>query len=276
MLMTDLMLMRQTPVSMLRDWLTKNTETLRMSPERDIIVAARLEVPAIAQMDNGDIAYEIHQWAKTHSFLPVDPPGSPSYVAGSSGATPVRAGDPEIVDKLKCLLKTLQSVPTEIKWTGKDACAGISVSGLTASLAAGDVKFEAKAGWDKTVELKTTVSNMSFTAQIDPVNKTWNMTFTIGEEVPNLADVANVFQKGESAMRGVISNVGNINPRDVGKTVAQFKPYVDPIKDAVEAASQIAKQRPGNITFGVSLKSGSPNSPNDRGVTVTAVITIFF
>ena len=274
--MGDLMLMRQTPVSMLRDWLEKNTANLRMRQERDIILSARLEVPEISQMDNGDIAWEIHQWATTHSFLPQDVPGNPSYVAGSPGATPVRAGDPEIVDRLKSLLKTLQSVPTEIKWTGKDASAGITVSGLTASLGAGAVKFEAKAGWDKTLELKTSVSNMSFTAQIDPVSKTWNMTFTIGEEVPNLSDVTTVFQKGESAMRGVISNIGNIDPKDPSKTVSQFTPYVDPIKEAVKAASQIAKQRPGNVTFGVSLKSGSPDSSNDRGVTVTAVITIFF
>src|SRR6202043_554005 len=104
--MTDLMLMRQTPVSLLRDWLTKNTESLRMIPERDIILQARLAVPEISQMDNGDIAWEIHQWAKTHSFLPVDLPGVP--IPGSSGATPVRAGDPEIIDRLKSLLKTLQ------------------------------------------------------------------------------------------------------------------------------------------------------------------------
>ena len=272
--MGDLMLMRQTPVSMLRDWLEKNTDSLRMRQERDIILSARLEVPEIAQMDNGDVAWEIHQWAKTHSFLPQDlPAGSPTYVAGNSAATPVRAGDPEIIDQLKSLLKNF---PTDITWTGKDASAGITVSGLTASLAAGDVKFEAKAGWGKTLELKTSVSKMSFTAQIDPTEKTWSMTFVIGEEVPNLSDVTTVFQKGESAMRGVISNIGNIDPRDPSKTVTQFKPYVDPIKDAVEAASQIAKQRPGNVTFGVSLKSGSPDSPTDRGVTVAAVVTIFF
>jgi len=88
--MTDLMLMRQTPVSLLRDWLAKNGDSMRMMPERDIILEARLEVPAIAQMDNGDIAWEIHQWAKTHSLLPVDVPTTP----GSSASTPVRAGDP--------------------------------------------------------------------------------------------------------------------------------------------------------------------------------------
>ena len=266
--MGDLMLMRQTPVSQLRDWLAKNGEHMRMMPERDIILAARLEVPAISQMDNGDIAWEIHQWAKTHSLLPVDVPATP----GSSANTPVRAGDPEIIDKLKALLKSLKSVPTEIKWTGKDASAAISVSGVTATLG----PVEATAGWDRTLELKTTVSGMEFSAKINPVDKNWEMTFQIGEEVPNLSDVANIFTKGEGAMRGVISNADKVDLKDPSKTVAQFKQYVDPIKEAVDAASKIAKQRPGNISFGVGLKGPLPNSPNPGGVTITATITIFF
>ena len=273
----DLMLMRPTPVSLLRDWLAKNTENLRMIPERDIIRSARLGVPEISQMDNGDVAWEIHQWAKTHSFLPVDLPGTPTYVPGSQGATPVRAGDPEIIDRLKALLKTLQSIPTEIKWTGKEASAAISVSGLTATLGAGgNAKLEASAGWDRTLELKTSVSGMDFSAKIDPANKNWEMTFTIGNEVPNLSDVANVFQKGESALRGVVTNAGKVDLSNPSKTVQQFKPFVDPIKEAVDAASKIAKQRPGDISFGVSLKGPLANSPNVGGVTITAVITIVF
>ncbi len=273
----DLMLMRPTAVSLLQDWLSKNTDSLRLIPERDIILQARLALPGISQMDNGDIAWEIHQWAKTHSFLPVDLPGSPSFVVpGSSGATPVRAGDPEIVDRLKTMLKTLQSVPTEIKWTGQDASAAVSVSGLTATLGAGNEKLQASAGWDRTVELKTSASGMTFSAKIDPVNKNWNMTFTIGNQVPNLSDVASVFEQGEGALRGVVSNADKVNLSNPSQTVQQFKPYIDPIKGAVDAASKIAAQRPGAISFGVSLKGGSPAASATGGFTATALFTIVF
>jgi hypothetical protein len=102
------------------------------------------------------------------------------------------------------------------------------------------------------------------------------MTFTIGNEVPNLSDVANIFTKGEGALRGVITNADKVDLKNPSKTIAQFKPYVDPIKDAVDAASKIAKLRPGDISFGVSLKGPLPNSPSQGGVTVTAQITIFF
>ena len=272
--MGDLMLMRQTPVSMLRDWLEKNTVGLRMWPERDIIRQARVEVPEISQMDNGDIAWEIHQWAKTHSFLPVDlPSGSSTCVTGNSGATPVRAGDPEILDKLKAFL----SIPTQIEWKGKDASAAITITGLKAALG----PVEATAGWTGAVELKASVSGMEFSGKIDPSDKNWEMSFTIGDDVPNLSDVGSVFQNGESALRGVLSNAGKVDLNNMSKTKQLFQPYVDPIKDAVEAASKIAKQRPGSISFGVSLKgplsnSSSAGSPTPGGVSVSGVFTIVF
>lgn len=273
----DLMLMRSTPVSVLRDWLLKNTASLRLMPERDIILQARLALPPIANMDNGDIAWEIHKWAETHSFLPVNYTGTFSFVVPSSpGAAPVRAGDPEILDRLKAILKTLQSIPTEIKWVGDGASAGISVSGLTATLGKGNEKLQASGGWDRTLELKTSMSGMAFSAKIDPVNKNWSMTFTIGRQAPNLSDVANVFQKGEGALRGVISNTDKIDFSNPGKTVQQFTPYVTPIKAAVSAASSIAAQRPGDISFGVSLKGGSQTAPAAGGFTATALFTVVF
>jgi hypothetical protein len=276
-LMTDLMLMRQTPVSLLRDWLAENTNKgLRMRTERDIILQARLEIPAIARMDNGDIAWEIHQWAEKNSFLPVNWVGTPGAVPpGSAGATPVRAGDPEILDNLKALMKTLQSI-SNIKWVGDGVTAGISVSGLTADFGKGSDKLTATVGWDRTLELKTCVSGMTFSGKIDPVSKTWDMEFTIGKQAPNLADVANVFQQGESALRGVLSSTNKIDFTNPSKTVSQFSPYIAPIKAAVDAASKIAAQRPGSISFGVSLKGGPPTSTSPGGVTATALFTVVF
>jgi len=274
--MGDLMLMRVTPTQVLRDWLLKNTDSLRLQPERDIILGARLELGTqIAGMDNGDIAWEIHEWAKTHSFLPTARDGVPSFVVPSSdGATPMRAGDSEALDKLKSLLKTLGAVPTELKWEGDGTSAAISASGLTAAFNQG--KTEVGVGWDRTVEFKTDASGMTFSAQIDPQNKNWSMSLMIGRQAPNLADVANVFKQGEGAVRGVLSNMDKIDLRDPGKTKSQFTPYLNPIKDAVDAAGKIAAQRPGDISFGVSLKGGLPGAQGGGGVTATALFTVVF
>ena len=275
----DLMLMRVTPTQVLRDWLLKNTDSLRMRPERDIILMARLELGTqISEMDNGDIAWEIHKWAETHSFLPVNWQGTPgSAVPANAGAAPVRAGDPEILDRLKALMKTLGSVPTELKWVGDGASAGISFTGAAVTAGKGDAKAQVTAGWDRTLELKTDISGMTFAAKIDPVNDNWTMTFTIGRQSPNLSDVANVFQQGESAVRGVLSNANKVDFSNPVKTVQQFTPYLTPIKAAIDAAGKIAAQRPGDISFGVSLKGGLPGAPaGSGGVTGMALFTVVF
>jgi hypothetical protein len=276
--MGDLMLMRVTPAQVLQDWLLKNTDSLRMSPERDIILMARVELGSqISEMDNGDIAWEIHKWAETHSLLPVNWQGTPGFlVVGNAGSAPVRAGDPEILDDLKAILKTLGMIPTELKWVGDGASAGISLSGLTATVGGSGAKAQLTAGWDRTLEMKTDVSGMTFSAKIDPVNQNWNMTFTIGRQAPNLSDVANVFEQGEGAIEGVLSSADKVDFKDPSKTVQVFTPYVTPIKNAVDAASKIAKQRPGDISFGVSLKGGFPGAPGASGVTATGVFTVVF
>jgi hypothetical protein len=275
----DLLLMRVTPTQVLRDWLLKNTDSLRLRPERDIILMARLELASqISEMDNGDIAWEIHKWAETHSLLPVNWQGTPGFlVPGNPGAAPVRAGDPEILDRLKALLKTLGSIPTELKWVGDGASAGISFSGLTVTSGKGNAKAQLTAGWDRTLELKTDVSGMTFSAKIDPVNQNWNMTFTIGRQAPNLSNVADVFQQGESAIRGVLSNANKVDFSNPGKTAQLFTPYVTPIKAAIDAAGKIAAQRPGDISFGVSLKGGLPGAQAaSGGVTGMALFTVVF
>lgn len=275
----DLLLMRVTPTQVLRDWLLKNTDSLRLRPERDIILMARLELASqISEMDNGDIAWEIHKWAETHSLLPVNWQGTPGFlVPGNPGAAPVRAGDPEILDRLKALLKTLGSIPTELKWVGDGASAGISFSGLTVTSGKGNAKAQLTAGWDRTLELKTDISGMTFSAKIDPVHENWNMTFTIGRQAPNLSNVADVFQQGESAIRGVLSNANKVDFSNPGKTAQLVTPYVTPIKAAIDAAGKIAAQRPGDISFGVSLKGGLPGAPAaSGGVTGMALFTVVF
>lgn len=275
----DLMLMRVSPVQLLQDWLTKNTDQLRLRPERDIILLARLELaPQISEMDNGDIAWEIHKWAETHSLLPVNWQGTPGFlVPANPGAAPVRAGDPEILDRLKALLKTLGSIPTDLKWVGDGGSAGISFSGASITSGKGNEKATITAGWDRTLELKTDISGMTFSAKIDPVNENWTMTFTIGRQSPNLSDVANVFQQGEGAVQGVLANADKVDFSNPGKTVQQFTPYLTPIKQAVDAAGKIAAQRPGDISFGVSLKGGLPGAPATAGgVTATALFTVVF
>ncbi len=250
------------PTTKLLDWLEKNTASLRVLPEDQIILKARAALgPDIAVLNNGDIAAQIRSWAKSHNFL----------LPGGSAGAPARAGDPEIIARLK---KFFGPIPTEIKWVGNQGSAAITMSGLTATLDQGKTKYAISQGWDGTVQFKTQTSGMTFTASMGPKN--WNLTFTIGRLAPNISDLENVFKKGEGALRGVLSNIDKIDFRDPGKTKQEFAPYLDPIKGAIDAASKTAAQRPGDISVGAWLQGGVPGAPDAGGLSGGLRLTVVF
>src|SRR5258708_25762035 len=73
------------PTAKFVDWLEANTASLRMLSEDQIIQRARAALgPDLARLNNGDLAAQIAQWAKSHGFV----------VAGSGGAPPRRRAHP--------------------------------------------------------------------------------------------------------------------------------------------------------------------------------------
>jgi len=278
---------RTTPAQEVQNWLEKNSESLKLTPESDIILSARLALGCkIGDMTNGEIAAEIYTWAKAHVYLmPLSMRTySPTNAAASwLAAKPVVSGDRSTLDAVLSHIKT----KAEVTWD--DGSASITASGLTVDLTSdqieGKVGFDGvsftknktaqmKVGWDGTMQFRTDSSGMTFVASVGPQN--WSMTFTIGRQAPNLSDVTNIFEKGETALRGVVSNLNKVDLSDISKTKQQFSPYLDPIKGAVDAAGKIAALRPGDISFGVTLKGGYPGASGAAGVTATALFTIVF
>jgi hypothetical protein len=251
------------PTAKFVDWLERKTTSLRMLTEDQIIQRARAALgPDLARLNNGDLAAQIAQWAKSRGFV----------VAGSSGSAPVRAGDPEVVDRLK---KLFASIPTDVKWVypSGDSVA-INMSGFTATVNSGQTRSTLSLGWNETLQFKTQTSGMTFAASIGPQN--WNLTFTIGRMAPNISDLESIFKKGEAAMRGVLSNLDKVDFRDPGKTKTQFSPYLDPIKSAIDAASKTAAARPGDVSFGAWVQGGVPGAQGAGAVSGGVGLTILF
>ncbi len=250
------------PTTKLYDWLDNNTASLRILSEAQIIQKARAALgPDLQRLNDADLAAHIRAWAKSHNFM----------LAGGPGAAPVHAGDPEVVERLK---KFFGSIPTEVKWVGDQGSAAINMSGLAATLDAGKVKYAISQGWDGTVQFKTQTSGMTFAASLGPKN--WSLTFNIGRTAPNLSDLENVFKKGETALRGVVSNLDKVDFQDPGKTKQQFSPYLDPIKQAIDAASKAAALRPGSVSVGAWFQGGVPGAPEAGGVSGGIRLTIVF
>jgi hypothetical protein len=250
------------PTSKLLAWLDANAQALRTLFVDQIRVRARAALGAdITVLNDGDLTAQIQNWAKAHGYS----------LPGSGGSDPVRAGDPAALDKLK---KIFSSVPTEVKWVGTRGSATISVSGLTAMLKSDGAKYTISGGWDGTMQFKTEVAGMSFSGSLGPQN--WNLTFSMGKGTPDFASLKTVFEKGEDALEGVIKNLDKIDVNNPSKTKAAFAPYIDPIKAAVTAASQIAALRPGDWSIGGWVGGGMPGQSGSPGVSGGIRITIVF
>lgn len=250
------------PTSKLLAWLDANALALRALPVDQIRIRARAALGNdISVLNDGDLTVWIQKWAKDHGYS----------LPGGGGSDPVRAGDPEVLDKLK---KIFASVPTEIKWTGNRGSAGISVSGMTATLKTDGAKYTVSGGWDGTMTFKTEVAGMSFTGSIGPQN--WNLSFSMGKGAPDFSSLKTVFEKGEDALEGVVKNLNKINVNDLSATKNAFAPYMDPIKAAVTAASQVAALKPGDWSISGWVGGGTPGQPNSPGVSGGIRITIVF
>jgi hypothetical protein len=263
------------PMDALFTWLDNNTNSLRGLTEDQIVQRARGALgPSVSVLNNGDIAAAVKSWAKSQGITLADGPGP---------AIP-RAGDPAVVANLK---KLLGSIPTSVTWVGCQGSLGISVSGATATLNQGNTQVSLNASFSG-LKLETQTSGMTFGATIGA--KDWNLTFTFGRVIPNIPDMATVFKNGSSAVSGVLSNLGQIDPRDPNKTKQAFSPYLDPIKQSIDSAARIAKARPGDISVGAWIQGGMPGGPpgggpptvgglppsNSGGVTVGVGLTIVF
>jgi len=251
-----------TPTTKFVEWLEANTASLRLLSEDQIIQRARKALGLdLSRLNNGDLAAQIREWAKFHQFV----------LPGSIAAARVHAGDPEVVDRLK---KLLASISPEVKWVYPGGDAAINVSGLTATVSSGQTRSTLSLGWNETIEFKTQTSGMTFAASIGPQN--WNLTFTIGRVAPNISDLEQVFKKGETAIRGVLSNLDKVDLRDPSKTKIEFSPYLDPIKSAIDAASKTAATRPGDVSFSAWAQGCVPGAPGAGGVSGGVGLTVLF
>jgi hypothetical protein len=252
------------PTTKFLEWLERNTTSLRILSEDQIIQRARTALGSdLSRLNNDDLAAQIREWARSHGFV----------LPGSGAPAVARAGDPEVLDRLK---KLFASIPTEVKWVSYPGggSAAINVSGLTSTVNSGKTQSAISLGWDRTIQFKTQTSGMTFAASIGPQN--WSMTFTIGRMAPNISDLESIFKKGEAAIRRVLSNLDKVDFRDPSKTKDQFSPYLDPIKSAIDAASKTAATRPGDVSFGAWVQRGVPGAPGAGGVSGGVGLTIVF
>lgn len=242
------------PAEKVRDWLRKNTASLRALGETEMVTRVRSALGAqITALNDGDIAVVVREWAKNNGIR------LPGQAAGPG------PGESEIVARVK---KIFAAIPSAVEYKWSNGAAIVSVSGLTTQLNTGNRQHSVRRSWDGGLEFKTQTPGMAFTASAS--EKNWRLELAFGPLAPNLDEIGTVFTKGEAALRGALGSLDKVDWRNPSKTKQVFSPYLDPLKSAMEAASRAAKLRSGAASVSAWV-GGSPSGGGAGGLQLTIV-----
>jgi hypothetical protein len=97
-----------------------------------------------------------------------------------------------------------------------------------------------------------------------------------------LAQLGRIFGRGEQGLRGIVRSAGTIPLTELDRLKAAVEPHVQPITEAVEAASGIAATVPRRVNVGVRASGPGPAGPGaagpsrPEGISVVATVTFAF
>jgi len=255
----------QAPV---RRWLGANTSRLRLATLGEIVVLARREVPQAGRLADAEIQSLAREWASREGFTnppgPVQPPARP----GPS---------PQIPDAVRRAFSiAVEGVDVACFPNGR---VNIAVSGATAQLGASTLSV----GWGGSLGIELPAQGFHLSGKLS--KDRWEVTLSIpgGSSMPDLSQLADVFQRAERAVRGIVAATAEFqNLDDVAAVQAAISPHIKPVKEAVDVLQAIA----GAPQVSVGITAGGPVAEGERapgtaaeapeGVSITATLTIRF
>jgi len=156
----------------------------------------------------------------------------------------------------------------------------VTVSGVTAELAKGDVKASAGVSWGGTLSLGASKGNINFNGELAQDHWKIVISYPTDTAVPDLNTLGTVASQGEQGLIGIIGATQGIKSADDIKNFPdKIKPFVKPVSDAMDAVQGIAKAPKTGLSVGVTF--GSPDSPPGAtgirpGVQGVATLTFTF
>ena len=218
------------------------------------------------------------------------------YVRGGRAPTPVAGSsisDSELVSKIKKVVKTVSEGATVGCDRGR---VHISISGATAELLSqpggklgvkvtptgnAEVYAEQKTpggkvrlatGLDEPVHFEVVHQDIRFEGKVN--QQRWEMTLSIGQTVPNIADLPKIFQQGESSLRSVAIAAKDFDVNNIDATGKAVEPHVEPLGKAIKAAEKLYRAEP-RWSFGISA-TGPMSDQSEMPTTIGAVLTFHF
>jgi hypothetical protein len=219
----------------------------------ELIDLVRSNVPEATRLAPETIGRLLSEWAAPQAIAEHRTPGD------------AKGAESELIATVK---NAFSRIPTEVKLERKGAYFQLSVSGVEAGFKQDEEnKFSVGTESGKDVAVNIAVKGVSFAAKVEPAgDKTkWEagLMFRGDELVPMMGALGGLFGSANSAIGNVSSQLRS------GKVeFGQVKEQFQPVKDAADAVSAIAKHT--SVTFGVKVEGEGGE------VKATATLTVNF
>lgn len=245
-----------------RNWLAANTNRLRLMTMDELVAQVRGNVATAGWLADAEIQSLAREWAAAQNItIPVVPGAAPAGPAV------------QIPDAVKKAF----SIPID----GVDIVTlpggrlNISAKGATAKLSRADINL----GWGGSLGIDIPLEGFQLAGKLD--KDRWEITLATpgASSVPDLAKLADVFQRGEVALRGMIATTANLNKLDnVSQITAAVTPHIGPLKEAVQTLADLTDMPSvsGGISLGGSMRGGETPGGSPGGITLSASLTIRF
>lgn len=248
-----------------RSWLAANTDRLRLLTMDDLVAQVRTNVAQASRLADVEVQSLVNEWAAAQGItIPVVPP----VLTGLAGPT---IKIPDTVKKaFSIAVDGVDLVPLP------GGRLNISAKGATAKLTRGDIRLS----WGGSLGIDIPIEGFQLAGTLDKDH--WELTLSTpgGSSMPDLTKLADVFTKGETALRGIIKSTTRFGKLDdVAKIKDAVTPHIGPIKEAVQTLVDIAKAP--TVSGGISLRGPTragerPVDTSPAGITISATITIRF
>ena len=263
-----------------RNWLDAETERLRYLSVNGILLRVRRLVPQAADLADVQLTRLVKEWAKRHNHtmprLSLFPERGEPGVPSAKGPS---ISDSALVSKLRGVFSSLASIPTEINVEQGHGRVNISVSGTTIEHTAGQRKTGMTLEWDGSIGFSTSYQGLTLAGKLSKDEWKMVLSYPGTSSMPNLTQLEGVFRAGGAGLRGIVEATGDMKSlNDVSAVKGAISPHLEKVKAAVEAASQIAAAKPGDVIFGMEAKGPGPGAEpsSQASFQFTATLTIIF
>lgn len=253
----------------IREWLKANGSRLHARSLSSIVAEVYREVPKAAGQGRGTIEFLVKEWAGS-AGVTLAPEPIPPAPAGPSIA------DSSIVSTVKGAVETI------VDGVGVERAHGyakIKVGGPTVGLRGKGFEASGSVSWSGGFAVETAYRGLHFSGSLEADKWEMSLTFPGEDFTPDLTRLADVFGKGEKAMRAILVEASGFeHPADIPEIAKSVSPHLDPVKQAVQAARGAAASK-GGVSFGIEASGPGPipePSGGPAGVKVQGVLTIRF